>query len=86
MEPTISAVLARLPHVLHATGYSRSSLFSRVSDGTFPRPVKLGPGRAVAFPVAEVHAVIRARIAGMRDSDIRALVKDLHAARGAISL
>jgi prophage regulatory protein len=79
---SISPLLARLPEVLRATGYSRTALFNRIADGTFPRPVKLsGCGRAVAFPISEVRSVVQARIAGQSDAQIQRLVEHLHSAR-----
>lgn len=75
-------LLARLPDVLSATGYSKTNLHYQIAGGTFPRPVKLSThGRAIAFPVREVRAVIEARVAGQDDDQVRVLVKRLHAAR-----
>lgn len=34
-------VFLRLPHVLARVSISRSTLWRRVNDGTFPRPLKL---------------------------------------------
>jgi prophage regulatory protein len=39
---TIGRVL-RLPEVMQATGLSRSTIYDRMKDGGFPRPVRLGP-------------------------------------------
>lgn len=52
------------------TGYSRATLYRKVADGTFPKPVKLGPG-AVGWVEAEIDEWISARIAE-RDSTERA--------------
>jgi len=38
--------ILRLPAVKAATGLSRSTIYARISEGTFPAPVALG-GRAV---------------------------------------
>ena len=62
------------------SGYSRSTLYLRISQGLWTRPVKIGP-RAVGWPDHEVTAVNFARIAGKSDEEIRALVKRLEAAR-----
>lgn len=40
--------MLRAPDVLRLSGLSRSTLYARVSDGTFPSPTKLG-ARAVAW-------------------------------------
>jgi len=45
--------LLRLPEVIERTGLSRSSLYQRINQGTFPRPIKLGQ-RASAWPCSEI--------------------------------
>lgn len=39
----------RLPQVISLTGLSRSSIYLRISNQEFPKPVKLGR-RAVGWP------------------------------------
>jgi len=39
----------RLPQVISLTGLSRSSIYLRISNEEFPKPVKLGR-RAVGWP------------------------------------
>jgi prophage regulatory protein len=70
----------RLPTVQAETGYARSTLYLRISEGLWTRPVRLG-GRAVGWPAQEVAALNAARIAGKSDDEIRALVAELEAAR-----
>jgi len=72
--------LLRLPTVKAETGASRSTIYLRIQQGLWPKPVKLGP-RSVAWPASEVAALNAARIAGMVDAEIRALVTRLEAAR-----
>ncbi len=72
--------LLRLPTVKAETGASRSTIYLRIQQGLWPKPVKLGP-RSVAWPASEVAALNAARIAGMADIEIRALVANLEAAR-----
>ncbi len=72
--------LLRLPTVKAETGASRSTIYLRIQQGLWPKPVKLGP-RSVAWPASEVAALNAARIAGMADIEIRALVAKLEAAR-----
>lgn len=72
--------LLRLPSVKAETGASRSTIYLRIQQGLWPKPVKLGP-RSVAWPASEVAALNAARIAGMADTEIRALVAKLEAAR-----
>jgi prophage regulatory protein len=72
--------LLRLPSVKAETGASRSTIYLRIQQGLWPKPVKLGP-RSVAWPASEVAALNAARIAGMADAEIRTLVAKLEAAR-----
>jgi prophage regulatory protein len=72
--------ILRLEAVLAEAGYSRSTLYLRIADGTFSKPIPLGE-RIVGWPASEVAAINGARIAGHSDPDIRALVKSLELAR-----
>ena len=76
--------ILRLPAVKSATGLSRSTLYLRIAQGTFPKPVSLG-ARSVGWPAYEVAALNAARIAGKPDAEIRALVAQLTAARKAVA-
>ena len=62
------------------SGYSRSTIYLRLSQGLWTKQVSLG-ARAVGWPAAEVDALNAARIAGKSDAEIRALVLRLEAAR-----
>ena len=68
--------ILRLPAVLEARGRSRSAHYGDVAMGLFTRQVNLGP-RCVGWPEAEVVALNQARIAGLDEVGIRALVKRL---------
>ena len=61
-----NAVL-RLPTVKARTGLSRSTIYQRVSAGTFPRPVNLG-ARAVGWLESEVDSWLAAQIERSRKS------------------
>ena len=74
--------ILRLPAVKAQCGLSRSTLYLRISQGLWPRPVSLG-ARAVGWPAAEVAAVNAARIAGKSDQEVRVLVAKLEASRKA---
>lgn len=74
--------LLRLPAVKAECGYSRSTIYLRMSQGLWTRPVSLG-ARAVAWPAGDVVALNAARIAGKSDDNIRTLVLKLEAARQA---
>lgn len=75
----VTAIL-RLPAIQLKSGYSRSTIYLRISQGLWPRPVHLG-ARAVGWPASEIEALNTARIAGRSDEEIRALVARLVAAR-----
>lgn len=75
----VHAIL-RLPAVKAQSGASRSTIYLRIKQGLWPKPVKLGP-RSVGWPASEVSALNAARIAGMVDAEIRALVATLETAR-----
>ena len=53
--------LIRLSEVQRLTGLSRTGIYARIAEGTFPKRVPLG-GRAVAWVEAEVAAWVAARI------------------------
>ena len=57
--------ILRRPEVEHLTGQSRSSIYQKISEGTFPEPVKLGE-RAVGWPESAIHQWIQERIDGGR--------------------
>jgi prophage regulatory protein len=57
--------ILRLPAVKTSTGLSRSTIYLRVSQGTFPRPVSLG-GRAVGWVEDEIQSWLAERIAASR--------------------
>jgi prophage regulatory protein len=57
--------ILRLPAVKTRTGLSRSTIYLRVSQGTFPRPVCLG-GRAVGWAEEEIQSWLAEKIAASR--------------------
>ncbi|NDF98916.1 MAG: AlpA family phage regulatory protein [Chitinophagia bacterium] len=71
-----------LSSVLKKKSDSRTSLYKQIKEGLFPPGVKLG-ARRVAWPDYEVESVLKARIAGQTDDQIRALVAELQANRKA---
>jgi prophage regulatory protein len=62
--------ILRLPAVKASTGLSRSTIYLRVSEGTFPKPVSLG-GRAVGWLEEEVQSWLAQRIAASRKAAVR---------------
>ena len=75
--------ILRRKQVQAESGYSRSTLYLRIAQGLWPKPVSLG-ARAVGWPAGEVSAVNAARIAGKSDDDIRVLVASLELERQTI--
>jgi prophage regulatory protein len=57
--------ILRLPNVKASTGLSRSTIYLRISQGTFPKPVKLG-GRAVGWVQTEVQEWLQRQIEASR--------------------
>lgn len=76
----MTQTILRLPAVKAMTGLSRSTIYLRIADGVFTKPISLG-GRAVGWPSREVASLIAARIAGKSDCEIRTLVTMLDANR-----
>ena len=63
MSESVSFI--RLPEVKQITGLSRSSIYLRIEEGTFPRQIALG-GRAVAWIDSEIRQWVSDRIAQSR--------------------
>jgi len=59
-------VILRRKQVEARCGLSRSSIYRRIGDGTFPRPVTLSGGRAVGWIEREVEEFL-ARCIAQRD-------------------
>lgn len=57
--------ILRLPEVKRSTGLSRSTIYLRIAEGRFPKPVSLG-GRAVGWLEAEVQDWLQRRIDASR--------------------
>ena len=57
--------ILRLPAVKTNTGLSRSTIYLRIAQGAFPKPVSLG-GRAVGWLDAEIQEWLQGRIAVSR--------------------
>jgi len=57
--------ILRLPAVKTSTGLSRSTIYLRIAEGRFPKPVSLG-GRAVGWLEAEIQEWLQQRIDSSR--------------------
>jgi prophage regulatory protein len=84
MAQPLQAALSilRRKQVEAESGYSRSTIYLRITQGLWVHPVALG-ARAVGWPAGEVALLNAARIAGKSDDEIRALVVKLEGAREA---
>ncbi len=50
----------RLSQVCEMTGFSRATIYRKITDGTFPRPFKLGE-KAIAWRVSVIEQWISER-------------------------
>lgn len=73
-------VILRRKQAEAASGYSRSTIYLRISQGLWTKPISLG-ARAVGWPAREVEVLNAARIAGKSDAELRQLVARLEASR-----
>lgn len=58
--------ILRLPEVKTSTGLSRSTIYSRISQGMFPKPITLG-GRAVGWLESEIQTWLQQQIEKSRN-------------------
>jgi prophage regulatory protein len=72
--------ILRLPKVKSESGLSRSTIYLRIAQGLWTKPVSLG-ARAVGWPSSEVATLNAARISGKSNTEIRDLVVKLESAR-----
>ena len=61
----MAQAILRLPTVRQRCGLSRSTIYLRISQGTFPKPVNLG-ARAVGWIEAEIEEWLAQQIAKSR--------------------
>lgn len=76
LELNMNHTILRLPAVLASTGYSRSTIYLRINQGLWPKPISLG-ARAVGWPEKEIGTMNAARIAGKTDAQLKTLVATL---------
>ena len=60
--------ILRLPAVKARTGLSRSTIYLRISEGNFPKPVSLG-GRAVGWVESDIQAWLQQQIDATRKNE-----------------
>ena len=61
----ISKKLLRLPEVKASTGLSKSSIYARIAEGTFPKQIPLGP-RLVVWVEADIQHWIKEQVLAAR--------------------
>ncbi len=61
--------ILRLPEVIARTGLSRSTIYFRISAGTFPKAINLG-GRAVGWLETEIEEWLQNRIDASRNASL----------------
>lgn len=74
--------ILKIPALTERTGRSKSAIYADVKEGLLPPLVKVG-AQSSGIPEHELDAVLRARIAGKSEGDIKELVQRLIAARTA---
>ncbi len=63
----MSEAILRLPLVKTRTGLSRSTIYLRVKEGSFPKPVSLG-ARAVGWLESEIDSWLEQQIKQSRQA------------------
>jgi prophage regulatory protein len=58
--------ILRRKQVQARTGLSRSTIYQRIAEGSFPKPVSLGP-RAVGWLESEIEAGLASRVEESRN-------------------
>ena len=64
----MATAILRLPTVKDRTGLSRSTIYLRISQGKFPKPVSLG-GRAVGWIEVEIEDWLNQQITTSRQAE-----------------
>lgn len=57
--------LLRLPRVISMTGMSKSTIYARISEGTFPKQISIGP-RSVAWVDYDIQKWIAEQVSAAR--------------------
>lgn len=61
-ERGLTVQIWRLKKVMEVTGLGRSTIYLRIKNGNFPKPICLGAGRAVGWLASEIEEWIMARV------------------------
>lgn len=68
LQVPIHTVVLRRRTVEARTGLSRSTIYLRMAQGTFPKSIPLGP-RAIGWLEAEIEAWLQAQVASVRNDE-----------------
>lgn len=66
-KPASGQRILRLPEVISRCGLRRGSIYSRIKDGDFPSPIRLG-ANSIGWIESEVDAWLQERIRQSRQS------------------
>ena len=58
--------LLRLPQVKESTGLSKSSIYARIAEGTFPKQISIGP-RLVVWVESDIQNWIAELVSAARE-------------------
>lgn len=72
----MSLSFLRLPATLEHLAIGKTTLYARISQGTFPPPVKFGD-RVSAWPQHEVEAIMMAIMRNATEDELREVVVQL---------
>ncbi len=61
----LSHKLLRLPQVKQTTGLSKSTIYARIAEGTFPKQIPIGP-RLVVWVESDIQNWIAEQVASAR--------------------
>ncbi len=62
--------ILRLKQVENRTGLKRSTIYNRISLGTFPKQISLGGDRAIGWLESEINDWIQQRIINSRHGEL----------------
>jgi len=61
----LSQKLLRLPQVKATTGLSKSTIYARIAEGTFPKQIPIGP-RLVVWVESDIQSWIAEQVSAAR--------------------
>ncbi len=66
----MATTILRLPTVKSRTGLSRSTIYLRISEGGFPKPISLGC-RAVGWIESEINEWLNRQVDASRSNSVK---------------